>query len=410
MAVKSMARRREHSPGDHTIAVDSSPMGRGTAVPVTPSVLAWAISESGYKERDVAAKLKVPLSDLHAWLEGRDQPTLTRARALASLLKRPLSTFLLPRPPERTRPHVEFRHPPTSRREALNPTELRHLREAARLQRGLEWILTELNEASPQIPKARVDDEVERIAEAARRHLGVSPEDQLRWADAGAALENWRTALERSGVAVLLLQLGKESCRGFSLWNDRAPLIALNTWWNPSARIFTLFHEYGHLLTRTNSACVLGRYKLGDHSDPTERWCERFAASFLLPWPNVFGVLQSETSWRQGSTITKLEPAQKIVRRFKVSLRAAVLWLIERGIAQWELFESIPAIADDKPTGGGGGGRTRLDIREDEYGRHATQLFVKALDRDVVGYGDVIDYLDIADADIDELRSRATFA
>src|SRR3954447_3556788 len=87
-----------------------------------------------------------------------------------------------------------------------------------------------------------------------------------------------------SGVVVFLFQLGADNCRGFSLWHDRAPVIAINTTWNDEARTFTLFHEVGHLVTRTNSACTSAPASAVTGAwDPAERWCERFAAAALVP-------------------------------------------------------------------------------------------------------------------------------
>src|SRR4029453_6758459 len=93
---------------------------------------------------------------------------------------------------------------------------------------------------------------------------------------ASQAFRRFRSSLEEQGVLVLLFPIGPESVQGFSVWDDRAPAIAVNTAANHPARIFTLFHEYGHLLTRTSSMCLdaVGT-RLAEPTDPAERWCER---------------------------------------------------------------------------------------------------------------------------------------
>jgi len=53
----------------------------------------------------------------------------------------------------------------------------------------------------------------------------------------------WRGVLEARGVLVLQLSIGKGNVRGFSAWDDHAPIVAVNTSYHPTARIFTLFHE-----------------------------------------------------------------------------------------------------------------------------------------------------------------------
>lgn len=70
-------------------------MPRTVAVPVTPSVLRWAIEQSGYKTDDLAHAIGVQASALEAWASGDTKPTLTELRKLATKLHRPLATFLL---------------------------------------------------------------------------------------------------------------------------------------------------------------------------------------------------------------------------------------------------------------------------------------------------------------------------
>src|SRR5690606_10048362 len=112
------------------------------------------------------------------------------------------------------------------------------------------------------------------------------------WRSASAAFDAWRSALERLGVLVLLFPLGEENCRGFSLASGLAPVIAVNTAWNDQARAFTLFHELGHLMTETASACASAPpASVAGAWDPAERWCERFAAATLVPEPAARGLL-----------------------------------------------------------------------------------------------------------------------
>jgi hypothetical protein len=60
-------------------------------------------------------------------------------------------------------------------------------------------------------------------------------------------------------------------------------------------------------------------------------------------------------------------------------------------------------MADHKVGGGGGSGRGRNEIREDQYGRRTIRLFVEAMHRDVLTRDDVLSYLDVPDR---SLRGR----
>jgi hypothetical protein len=104
-----------------------------------------------------------------------------------------------------------------------------------------------------------------------------------------------------------------------------------------------------------------------------------------------------------GRAIT-LETASNVARRFRVSLRASTIRLIELGLADWDLYDEIPPAADAKPPGGGGGGgRNRTQIKEDEFGARGTGLFVQGVKQDLMTRSQALDYLDIADSAFDSL-------
>lgn len=381
-------------------------MARSTPIPITPEVLDWAIRTSGYAQSEIADGLGISTATLKAWLSGNEKPGLTPLRHLAAFLKRPLATFLLPAPPRSASIHVEFRHPPGETRRSLNAVEMNYLREASRLQRGIAWVLSQVGEAPLPFSSVSTLDDHERVAGEERQRLRVSIEEQLRWATHSQALQAWRSAFEQRGIIVCLLPMGKDSSRGFSLWNEYAPLLAVNTRWNQQARIFTLFHEYAHLITRTSSSCVghiSVRIRPGE--DQVERWCERFAAAFLAPWRAIESMLTQNFRWRVGTQIDDLRTAQKLANKFHISVRAMTLRLIDHNVATWDLYKQIPEYVDDKSGGGGGGGRTRLQIRQDEYGDHPSRVLIRALQNDVLSRTDVLSYLDVADSDLDSLTS-----
>ncbi len=386
-------------------------MARGKKIPITPTVLGWAIQESGYEPAEVAAAAGVDRGTLAAWLAKSDlRPSLTQFRRLASFLKRPEAVFFLPRPPPLHLPEVQFRSPSGVKHRPPSPEERLHIREAARLQRGLAWVLEELGERPQAMQRIALLRNPEEAATAARREIGVAVEQQLDWSSASAAQHGWRAALERRGVFVLFLPMGEESVQGFSLADEQAPLIAVNTHWNAQARCYTMLHEYAHLLTRTSSLCAKDWPRSAKDGDRTERWCEEFAAAFLLPWPAVEQRLSDRFHWRPGATIASLDAARYVANQFHVSLPAAVLRLVLKEVAGWGLFRSIPAHAERKPRGGppGEGGRRRPQRRLDEFGAQTARTFLRGMQRDVITRDDALRYLDVADRDLEELQALST--
>ncbi|MBI4455274.1 MAG: ImmA/IrrE family metallo-endopeptidase [Acidobacteria bacterium] len=378
-------------------------MPRATKVPITKDVLRWAIDESGIPLANLADKVQVSQDELQQWIEGTGVPTLSKFRRLASLLHRPTALFLLPAPPAVQRPHVQFRRPTGGQVRRPNPAELRALRQAARMQRVLAWVTHELAIGVKNLPKIQLSTRPEDAAERARIWCNISRIGKLVEGTSSQAFDAWRDMVESKGILVYLASLGGQSCKGFSLWDQNAPIVCVNTHWREEARIFTLLHELGHLLTRTNSACVDGERLPRTGGDLEERWCEEFAAAVLLPQTEVFEFLRNLMDWQPGRSITSLEDARLLARKFNASLRAAVLRLIELDVSSWDLYEQIPATSDNKTPAVGGHGRTRRQICEDQYGRRVAQLFHAAVQHELISRNQAVDYLDIPDVEFDHL-------
>ncbi|MBI1961847.1 MAG: ImmA/IrrE family metallo-endopeptidase, partial [Candidatus Rokubacteria bacterium] len=154
-----------------------------------------------------------------------------------------------------------------------------------------------------------------------------------------------------------------------------------------------MFHEYAHLLTRTSSACLEAVNRLpAAKSDPTERWCEQFAAEVIIPSHALEEYLVTA---RLRRPVTDLKAVGQIAHHFRASLRATALRLIGVEVASWSLYRSLPAHAERKPAGGGGAGRSRAQIRFEQYGLQTVDVFATALEKDIVTRADVLDYLDM---------------
>jgi len=376
------------------------------ALTINPEVLRWAISESGLTARELSARVG---ADVEAWLARKSKPSVSELRAAANALKRPFATFFLPQPPALETPTVKFRHPADDPRTSLNPEERKSIREAMRQQRLLSWLVDQLDGTTVQMPAFELPStSAESAARALREWIGISPEQQLKWSSSAAALRSWRAALEERGIVVFSLPMGSASIRGFSIWEERLPVIAINSAWNHEARIFSMFHELGHLVTKTSSACAQQATKLGTPTDLAERWCEQFAAHLLMPADLLRAVLNS-VGWVAGRKITDLAIAARVARRLRVSVRAAALKLIEAQVSGWDLYKAIPPAVDEKKGHGPPADepRNRARIRRDQFGRRATSLYFRGVRAEVLDRTDVIDYLDVPDHDLDELQAWA---
>lgn len=391
-----------------------------TAVPISGHVLAWTREEACLTESDLAKRVKVPVESITSWEAGETRPTRGQFTKLVKALRRPSAVFFLPEPPASAGMPTKLRSAPALDSHKLGPEEARQIRRARRLQQIMSWVLRDERQESVALAKqgpaleqrgvtlARHSTGANpvEVASTERRLSGISANDQIAWHSPSRAFKAWRKWLETRSVLVMQLSMGKHNIRGFGVWDDYAPLVAVNTAYHPTARIFTLFHEVGHLLTRTDSACY--SFIQPSRVDPvSERWCERFAASFLLPE----GGLRAEAV-RHGispeSPTVAPDKARLIANRFSVSTRAAALRLQELGLGKPDLYEEVIrqyASGDwNSSSGGGGRGMTAPEKRIGELGTYLPSMLFRAEARGRLTTRDLADYLKLKTGQLDDLR------
>jgi Zn-dependent peptidase ImmA (M78 family) len=305
--------------------------------PVTPDVLRWAIEEDGRPVPELAEALQVDVDTVDGWTRGDAQPTRGQVTRMAEVLKRPRALFFMPRAPAAATLPPSFRHPPGDDR-PISATARRWIRRARRVQEAVSWALRD----QPPIYMAHFEVRAgpEDVAEEARSWTGVDVRDQLSWRDDYAALRGWREAIEDRGVLVFSLEIGPGEIRGFSAWDDRAPLIVANSSRaNPASRIFTIGHELGHLFRRQDSTCVelgLPLTPASAHVGPNiERWCDQFSAALIMPEPLVRNIVG------RAAGVAGIDEVRTLAARMHVSHRAAALRLVSLRLAPFSLYEQV---------------------------------------------------------------------
>jgi Zn-dependent peptidase ImmA (M78 family) len=357
---------------------------------------------------EVAKRLKLDAALIEAWMDGTSQPTQAQLRKVAEIVRRPTALFYRPEPPQLARAKTNLRGAPGAPARSLTPEEVRSVRWLTRLQEAMAWILQQEAESPTEVPFSTTASSSEEAAAALRSWLGVRVEEQIGWSDDRVALDEWRSALEDRKIIVTQFQIDRTSIRGFSAWNELVPMVAINTAYTPKARIFTLFHEVGHLLNRDQSACF-------GFVDPSagggiERWCERFAADFLLPEAEVRRQAASTFRWHPRDPATTFAGVRTLSNRFKVSVRATAIRLSDLALAPKGLYSLVESeLADrfeDFPRpGGGGGGQTAAEKRLSHLGERTLRILISAADQRSITERDLADYLHVTSSQLDDVRS-----
>lgn len=381
-----------------------------TLVPISKHALSWAIETSGIPKENLDEYFKFPNGTIEDWISGKKQPNITEFKRLASRFKRPDAVFFMDSPPPTSELAVELRSSGGVKKQNLSPTARHAIRDAVRVKKFIGDIQEDLGVRRHSYPNYSSNEDPEIIADKIRREFfGVSFDTQMSWQSASVAFRNWRVLVEKMEILVFLYPIGiqrhekkildevkaeKELIRGFSLVTGTPPAIGVSTTWNAAVRSYTLFHELGHILTRTSSACAEVYDKTSNHdtSDYIERWCEKFAASFLMPKQDF---VEFNNSIHEPDPIKR---AGKIASKLSVSRKAALIRLIEIGSAQWEDYRRLEIKFDRKGKGGQSKlnvTRTRAVCRQDTYGS-CLSLVREAHTAGIISELDIWDYVRVS--------------
>ena len=260
------------------------PKKKQLEIKVEPSVIRWAIQSSGWKIDEISPKIQVTTENINKWISGDKNPTLRQLEALAKKIKRPLAAFFLPSPPEERHLPEDFRMS-SEKTGALSKDVLLAIRRARRFQSVSSELLANLNQSSkPTIGIFNTSDDVKRIASEERELSKISLDTQSEWKSPHKAFRAWREYIESKNIIVLQVKMPPEEVRGLSIIDEEPYVIVVSSGDNPYARIFTLLHEYAHILLKKQGICLPEEFLKNNPKYPEiEKWCDSFAGNFLIP-------------------------------------------------------------------------------------------------------------------------------
>lgn len=256
----------------------------GVNIEVEPALLSYARKYSGLTLEKVAKKAKIAESKIKSYEERRTPIPVTQVEKLALAYKRPLAFFLLSSVPKDAVEPKNFRIIYSSETEKdFSPEAYMAIRRA----RYIQSVIADLGETSLtySFKTISVSESANDVATHFRKTLNITLEDQCSWSSAGEALRAWRRAVENLGVFVLQHKIPKKNeMSAFCLADKKPYVVMLNSFEHEYRRIFSLFHEIGHLHLHESGICT------PDHLDENsfeyrkiEIFCNAFSSVFLLP-------------------------------------------------------------------------------------------------------------------------------
>jgi len=202
----------------------------------------------------------------------------------------------------------------------LSPNILIEIRLCNR-KREIALELARINElkVENQLYSANLNNDVEKLAQRERDFLGIDLQTQFESKNPYAALKLWKRAIEDKKILVFQSSgISLADMRGHSFFDNEYPYIIINPKDAPNARIFSLFHEYCHLLLRSGGICDMYESEYGDiNISRFEVFCNQFAAAFLVPEDELLEepIVKSNHDPDQWSD----DSIRKLANKYKVS-------------------------------------------------------------------------------------------
>lgn len=360
---------------------------------VSHTVLLWARESMAITRNKAVESTGISASRLESLENGTKQPSLEELKAMSHTYKRTIATLLLKSPPQEK--------PLPKDRRTVNSKDIGKFHEktilAVRKARALVNSLLELKSEEGISVKqfqyrANLEDSASNIAATLRKEWTLNEISILK--NSGNVLEAYIERIESLGVAVFQLSLTQDHLRGFSLVDEAMPIIAIKRGGEQvTAKIFTLFHELGHIILNEGGLCDIS-------FDPTvqiEKWCNAFAAEILMPSEELLklNIVQEQIS--RNEKIWSKKDLIEVANYFHVGPLAILRRLLDHNLTTSAFYKEKHE-AWNKPSFGRAKEPKGRNIAEEtikEKGRNYITLAFNAFDKNKIDLKDLSDFLGV---------------
>lgn len=362
-------------------------------IAVNHKILVWAREAIALNRTNASERTGISSKRLIQLEDGEKQPTLEELKELSKAYKRTIATLLLTAPPQEK--------PLPKDRRTIDSKELGNFHEktimSIRKARALVVSLIELKQdAGIRIPrfqyKASIQDNPAIVANKLRKEWNL---DEIRqFSTINIVLDAYIEKVESLGVAVFQLSLTQDHLRGFSMVDEIVPIIGIKRGGEPSsAKIFTLFHELGHVLLNEGGLCDLSEKT----SLQIEKWCNAFSAEMLIPTAELLQMNIVIEQKLKGEKIWSKKDLIELGNHFHVGPLAILRSLLENKLTTLAYYKDRHQ-AWNKPSFGRAKKPEGRNIAKEtikEKGRTYISLAFSAFDQNRIDIKDLSDFLGV---------------
>jgi len=296
----------------------------GIYVSVKPEIIRWVLNTIQFD--NVTNQV---IDSLHKWLSGEKTPTFNQIEDISKKTNIPFGYFFLDKPPVEECPIVDYR--------TVNSVDLpepsRNLMDTLDAMTDIQEWMTEYVIENGQdelsfVGCASKHKNVEIISSDIRSRLDLKEEWFLSGSNSSELFRYAKELISDIGVIVMMSgivgnfnkrKLDVNEFRAFTLVNQYAPLIFINTCDTDNGKLFSLFHELAHIWIGVDSFYNNPINNYSSNGD-VEKICNAVAAELLVP----VSIFLKQWNKEKGTTFEKVDSIAKFFRcsRFVIARRA----------------------------------------------------------------------------------------
>ena len=291
----------------------------GNTIEVASGIWKWVLSSVMLSDENQAA--------LQKWMSGEKSPTFNQLEEFSKKTRIPLGYFFLKTPPIEECKLLEYR----TVNSTVAQTPSRDLFDTIRYMENVqEWMRDYLVRGGADkvgfVGTIDPNDDVVSVAANIRQILGI----KKNWYENSSSLDSSFKILREniSAVGIIIMMNGIvgnntrrhldiEEFRAFTLIDDFAPLIFINSADSKSGKIFSLLHEFIHIGVAQNSLYNAWRDDF-PVINPLETFCNGVSAEVIAPldlFKEKWKPITSDVSTKISSLSSYFKCSQLVIAR-----------------------------------------------------------------------------------------------
>lgn len=376
-------------------------------IQIKKEIYHWAFNESQKEEEEIINKFP----KITEWIKGDAAPTFKQLESFADFLKIPFGYLFLETPPETDIMEVEFRS--INNKLPFISKNLKDTITAMDIKRNwmsdyrkeLGWSKLAIIEKFKQEKKNVIRDD----ALLAKHLLGLKVNWFSEAKNYAEAYNFLKEILETNGIIVMQngivgnntrRKLDIIEFRAFMLYDDIAPIIFINNNDSLSGKIFSLVHEYIHVLFEQED--VLVKEDIVKQKE-NEGYINQITAEFLMPAECIW------VNWEQSKDA--FEQMNQLSNMFKVSETALAIKLKELKLISKTVLDEIIDKGiknfESRTDGGGGSGGDFYNTFNTRISPTFTQAVIRSAETGDTSYSNAFRLLGgIKGRTYDEIKTR----